>query len=88
MRGIAGRTKQYVEVIAKTDTQGYTLPLWVIWDDGRRFEIDKVLDVRPAASLKCGGMGIRYTVRIGGKATYLYFEDPCWFVEAKLAEMA
>ena len=47
-------------------------------------EIDRVLDVRRAASLKAGGMGIRYTVRINGKQSYLFYEEPRWFVEAKV----
>ena len=54
----------------------------VLWEDGRRFEISSVSDVRRAASLKAGGSGIRYTCRIGRKDTYLYYEDPKWFVDA------
>lgn len=50
---------------------------------GGIFAVDRVLDVCRAASLKAGGQGIRYTCRIAGKITYLYFEDPQWFVEAK-----
>jgi hypothetical protein len=34
-----------------------------------------------AASTKVGGCGIRYTVRIEGKETYLFDEDGKWFVE-------
>jgi len=36
--------------------------------------IDKVLDVRPAAALKAGGQGDRYTVQINGYPSYLFFE--------------
>ncbi len=85
MRGIAGRSKRYVEVVSDTSSDGIVTPLAVIWDDGRRFAIDRVLDRRQAHSLKCGGTGMRYTVRIGGQSTYLFFEDPRWFVEAKEA---
>ena len=28
-------------------------------------------------------IGIRYTVMIQGKQSYLYYEEPCWFVEGK-----
>ena len=28
-----------------------------------------------------GGDGICYTVRIGNNVTYLFYEDPRWFVE-------
>lgn len=75
--------KIVVEVVARFDTAGQITPLWMVWEDGRRFEIDRVLDVRRAASLKAGGMGVRYTVRIYGKERYLWFEDlsNTWFVE-------
>jgi len=50
-------------------------------DDGRRFEVDRVLDVTKAASLKAGGRGTRYKCRIRGKEIYLFFDDEKWFVE-------
>ncbi len=83
MRGIAGRRKRYVTVISSTDEEGTVTPLVIVWGDGRRFEIDRVLDRRQAHSLKTGGTGIRYTVRVSGQATYLWYEGPRWFVEAK-----
>ena len=33
--------------------------------------------------MKAGGAGIRYTVEIGAKQTYLYLEEDKWFVERK-----
>lgn len=57
------------------------VPLSIIWEDGRRFEIDKVCDARMATSLKVGGTGTRYLVRIGERETFLYYEGPRWFVE-------
>ena len=73
--------KKYVSVIAKFDADGRVVPLTVLWEDGRKFEIDRILDVRRAASLKAGGVGIRYTVRIGRSETFLFYEDDKWFVE-------
>ncbi|MDD5952485.1 MAG: hypothetical protein PUC32_02345 [Oscillospiraceae bacterium] len=75
--------KIFVEVIAKTDVDGNVLPLSLRWQDGTIYEIDRVLDVRRAASLKAGGMGIRYTVRIRGKERFLFYEKPRWFVEGR-----
>ncbi len=74
--------KVYVEVTARFDTDGRITPLSLTWEDGTVFEIDRVLDCRRAASLKAGGTGMRYTVRIGNQQSYLYYEDPRWFVEA------
>ena len=75
--------KVYVEVTARFDTEGRITPLSLTWEDGTVFEIDRVRDCRLAASLKAGGIGMRYTVRIGNQQSYLYYEDPRWFVEAK-----
>lgn len=75
--------KVFVEVTARFDAEGKITPLSLLWEDGTVYEIDRVLDIRRAASLKAGGMGIRYTVRINGKQSYLFYEEPRWFVEAK-----
>lgn len=75
--------KIFVDVIVKDTKEGQKLPLFILWKDGRRFEVDRVLDVRQAPSLKAGGQGLRYTCRICGKQTFLWLEDGRWFVEAK-----
>ena len=84
MRGIAEREKRYVEVIADTTAEGVITPLTIVWETGVRYGIDRVLDRRQARSLKCGGTGMRFTVRVGTTTTYLWYEDPRWFVEAKV----
>lgn len=75
--------KVYVTVIALFDPEGHIRPARVIWEDGKKFDIDSIFDVRPAASLKAGGAGIRYTCGIRGKVSYLFLEGNRWFVEAK-----
>lgn len=73
--------KLYVEVTARFTEEGEIIPLKILWEDGRYFFVDKVLDIRPAASLKAGGAGIRYTCRIDRQETYLFLEENRWFVE-------
>lgn len=75
--------KVYVEVTAKFDTDGNITPLSVTWEDGTVYEIDRILDKRRAASIKAGGIGMRYTCLISGRQSYLYYEEPRWFVEGK-----
>lgn len=75
--------KKYVDVIVRYYPDGKILPLAIYWDEGSLYEIDRVLDIRPAASLKAGGAGIRYLCRIQGHEKYLWFEEDKWFVEAK-----
>ncbi|MBD5082568.1 MAG: hypothetical protein HDT34_00085 [Clostridiales bacterium] len=72
--------KNYVEVTAVFDKEGVITPVSVKIDDDR-FDVDRVMDIRPAASLKSGGAGIRYTCRIEGRDTYLFLEETRWFLE-------
>ena len=74
--------KKYVKVTATFDCDGDLIPEYIVWDDGRRYRIDKISDVRYAASLKAGGAGIRYTCHILGKERYLFLEENRWFVDA------
>ena len=41
-----------VEVLAKYQLDGKIIPVSVKWGDGRTFEIEQVLDIRPASSTK------------------------------------
>lgn len=76
--------KVYVDVTAKFSKEGELQPLTVIWTNGHVYEIQRVIDVRRAASLKAGGVGLRYTCIIDGKQMYLFYEDNnMWFVEGK-----
>lgn len=75
--------KVYVSVLAMFDPEGAKKPLGIIWTDGRKFSIDNVLDVRRAASLRAGGVGIRYTCEVSGKVVFLYDEEGRWFMEGR-----
>ena len=79
----------YVETRVSFGADGSMAPVQIKWKDGRVFEIDRVLDVRRAAS-DAGSMGVRYTVKILGQVRRLFFEDAYsdtgrarWFVETK-----
>lgn len=73
--------KKEVTVKATMLATGNVVPNAIIWEDGRIFEIDKILDKRRAASLKGGGTGIRYTIRINGQDRFLFLDNYTWFVE-------
>lgn len=82
--------KVYVEVVAAFREDGLMLPREIIWEDGSRFEIDRVSAVTPAASMKVGGQGDRYTIWLHGQQRYLFFERSAairgnnigrWFIE-------
>ena len=73
--------KIFVKVFAEHDENGKTKPLALTWTDSKRYEIDRVADVRQAPALKGGGLGMRYTVKIRGKEVYLFEDEGRWFVE-------
>ena len=64
------RFKKYVEVTVAFDESGRMLPRAIKWDDEITYEIDRVLDIKQAASMRCGGQGDRYTIRVNGCDTY------------------
>ena len=75
--------KKYIKVTVTFDCDGNLLPALIYWDDGRKYPINKITDVRYAASLKACGAGIRYTCKILGKERYLFLEENRWFVDTK-----
>ena len=93
MNNAAGKPiKVYVAVKADFAENGKMIPRQIIWEDGTKYEIDRILDIRQASAMKAGGQGDRYTVRINGKQSYLFFERSPnltgnnigrWFVERK-----
>ena len=84
---MSGDCKVYVEVYENRRIDGSLIPLSLVWENGTRYAIDQVVDIRPAASLKAGGVGIRYTVRVRNRETYMFLEEEKgvyrWFMERK-----
>ncbi len=84
--------KVYVQVIADFSADGVMLPRVLIWENGEKYLIDRVVDIRQAAARKAGGQGDRYTIEVRGQISYLFFERVPqltgnvigrWFVERK-----
>ena len=84
---MASDCKVYVDVNEDRLRDGKLIPLSFVWEDGRRYEIDRVIDIRQAASLKAGGVGLRYTVRVKNKEAFMFLEEVGgihkWFMERK-----
>lgn len=79
------KRKVYVKVIMIQDEEGTIQPLQIVWEDGKVFDVDKVIYRCRTSSTKVGGTGMRYTIRISGKETFLYYseDENRWFVEGK-----
>lgn len=61
--------------------------LAVILEDGREYKIDDLMDVCKGVSLKAGGCGIRYTIRIRSLVTYHFNEGSRWLVEKRVDQI-
>ena len=75
--------KVFVEVTVKISPDGEVRPLTITFEDGIVFEIDRLKHICRAHATKVGGTGIRYTIVINNRETYLFEDDGRWFVEAK-----
>lgn len=81
---MSSQARVYVDVILCHEADGTKRPITVKWKDGSMYNIDCVREVRQSVSLS-GSCGLRYSVVIGGRETFL-FEDlyeSKWFVEPK-----
>lgn len=74
-------TKKYIEVLAKFHNDGKIVPLAFINENGSKYAISRVTDITKAASMRLGGLGIRYTCYIGNRMFYLFLEDNKWFLD-------
>ena len=77
------REKRYVPVLVRFEANGRKRPMEIEFSEGQKYPVDQILDVRRAACQSVGGVGDRYTCRIKGQESYLWFEKGCWFVAAK-----
>ena len=73
--------KRYVDVVTLQRKSGTMTPLFLVWDDGRKYAIDKVVSVERRAS-QVGGCGIRYACMICGQRRNLFYERTRWFIES------
>lgn len=74
--------KVYVDVLAEFTKDGLLIPKQITWEDGRKYEITRVVDIKRIASTKAGGVGERYLCVVNNKRVSLYYEDNnMWFME-------
>lgn len=84
LRKVLNRRKKYVEVETLHRLDGVVIPLAVRWEDGRRFDVRRIISIARMPKRGAGGGDIRYRVVISGKETNLHYEPPLWFVDAKV----
>ena len=69
-----------VDVEVENRSDGIILPRTIIWSDGHRFPISRVLYFGTSSANEYEG--IRYTVIIGSAEKYIYRVNHKWFVMA------
>lgn len=92
MKQAGEKRRVYVKVDSRFDETGTMIPTALIWNNGRIYKIESILDFRPARSVIGADLpGDCYTVVIGGREKHLFFQkaDPLypskvgrWFVES------
>ena len=73
--------KRYVDVVALIDKEAKITPLFIIWDNGVKYSIDKIIDIRNATS-QVGGCGVLYKCQINNQTRNIFLERNRWFIES------
>lgn len=66
--------KVYVDVVAEFSKEGCLIPILFVWEDGRKYKIDKVLKIERCASRKAGGVGTMYTCMVQGRKAICFLK--------------
>ena len=80
--------KIYVDIDVKWSANGTFTPIAIYWksaidDEEERYEIDAILEGPIRHMCYSGGVGNRYTIKIGKAKRYLFFgDDKKWFIES------
>lgn len=73
-------SRVYITVTVDFDPEGIATPRCIIWPDGRRFPIDRVV-ARDRIGPHWREVDQRFTVIVVGKRRYIYRKGDRWFVE-------
>jgi hypothetical protein len=71
----------YVDVVYLQKKDETVVPLMILWEDGRKYRIDRILD-RQIRPLENGIRGLRFSCVIQRQQRYLFREGDRWFVES------
>ncbi len=74
------KDKVYVKTVVEFRPDGVMLPLEIRWDDGRRYAVERVVDVSLSPSDTIGEDD-KYTILVNGVQKFLYFEHFDKFVD-------
>ncbi len=82
--------KVYIDVMLEVNRDGIMRPVRLLWEDGRTFPVERILEVCPVTEdgqcqEKAGGSDrVRYTCLIDGKRSHIFKEKDRWYVQSRL----
>lgn len=78
--------KIYLNVVAEFSAVGGLRPIVIVWQDGKRYIIDRIKSVDRAPCKSGGVLTIRYTIEVSGQTKLLYYEraNERFFVEREV----
>lgn len=72
-----------VAVIAKFPIDGIVKPVAVVWEDGRRFDVEKIVDFTQLPKMDASGFRYIYKCIIAGTDRCIYYNDDKWYLECR-----
>lgn len=76
--------KRFIDVICLNDRSGKLRPLTLIWDENNKYEITKILEIKPLSLLSSNQTGLKYTCLFSTNIKHnLYLDKGKWYVEEK-----
>ncbi len=72
--------KKYIDVVSLSRKDGEVTPIFVCWDDGSKYRIDKVIS-RDIRGLENGECIVRYECLMSGQRKILFQETDRWFIQ-------
>lgn len=83
MNGETEYVRRKVSVMVLHAKDGSMHPMELIWDDGRRFKVERCGEPVLTKCRHSSEYAVLYPVRINGRRKELYRGDGGWFVEAR-----
>lgn len=75
--------RKYVDMVVLQYRSGSVKPLFLIWEDGVKYTIDRILDIQKTIGGQADEKGILYRCLISGHKKNIYMENDRWYVEVE-----
>ena len=73
----------YVDMVVKYSPAGQITPVSFVWDDGREYDVGKIIRIVKGSSLKVFSSGFRFLCQKGNRRYYKYYDGERWYMELR-----